>query len=193
MQNEMVNLLFSGVGGQGIILAGKIVAKCALEAGFDVKSNELHGMAQRGGSVINHIRFGKKVYSPMIPLGEADFLVAMEELEALRYIKYLKRNGHVIMNKKNILPAGLEENASSYPKEISNTLKKLNIKISSLDAEKIALEAGSVKIENIVLLGSLSNNLPIPLNICEETIKTSVPEKTIKMNLLAFEKGRSSN
>jgi len=193
MQNEMVNLLFSGVGGQGIILAGKIVAKCALEAGFDVKSNELHGMAQRGGSVINHIRFGKKVYSPMIPLGEADFLVAMEELEALRYIKYLKRNGHVIMNKKNILPAGLEENASSYPKEISNTLKKLNIKISSLDAEKIALEAGSVKIENIVLLGSLSNNPPIPLNICEETIKTSVPEKTIKMNLLAFEKGRSSN
>lgn len=186
---KTISVLISGVGGQGTILAGKILAKCAMDAGFDVKANELHGMAQRGGSVTCHVRFGDKVFSPMIPTGEADFMLAMEELEALRYISHLKKGAFIVMNKRNILPAGLETIPDAYPKEIQKKIEALHFKITALDAQKIARECGSIKIENIVLLGVLSKQLSISKTIWTTVIKTSVPAKTIDINLLAFEKG----
>ena len=187
---QTINVLITGVGGQGTILAGRILAKCALESGFDVKSNELHGMAQRGGSVTCHVRFGDKVFSPMIPSGEADLMLAMEELEALRYLSHMKKGASIVMNKRNIMPAGLENKTDAYPQEIQKKIEELRFKISALDAQKIARDCGSIKIENIVLLGVLSKQLPIKEEIWKEVIKTAVPPKTIEMNLQAFEKGR---
>ena len=185
-------MLIAGVGGQGTILAGRILAKCAMDAGFDVKANELHGMAQRGGSVTCHVRFGEKVFSPMIPVGEAGFMLAMEELEALRYLPHLKKGASIVMNKRKIIPAGLENKPDAYPGGIQKKIEELNFKVISLDAQKIAQECGSIKIENIVLLGVLSKQLPIEKAIWTAVIKTSVPPKTIDMNLLAFEKGREN-
>ena len=188
---KTINVLISGVGGQGTILAGKILAKCALDAGFDVKANELHGMAQRGGSVTCHVRFGDKVFSPIIPAGEADFLVALEELEALRYLPSLKKGAFIIMNKRNIMPAGLENKQGAYPVEISKKIEEQGFKLIALEAQKIAQECGSIKIENIVLLGALSKQLPIKQKIWETVVKNAVPPNTIYMNLMAFEKGRT--
>src|SRR3989339_1038812 len=125
---QTINVLITGVGGQGTILAGKILAKCALDSGFDVKANELHGMAQRGGSVTCHVRFGTKVFSPMIPTGTADFMVAMEELEALRYLSHMKQGSSIVMNKRNIMPAGLENKPDAYPKEIQKQIEALHFK-----------------------------------------------------------------
>ena len=188
---KTTNVLITGVGGQGTILAGKILAKCALDSGFDVKANELHGMAQRGGSVICHVRFGDKVFSPMIPTGEADFMVAMEALEAMRYLSHMKKGASIVMNKRSIMPAGLENNSETYPKDIEKKIKEMNFKITALDAQKIAQECGSIKIENIVLLGVLSKQLPIKEDIWTSVIKQAVPIKTIEMNLAAFAKGSS--
>ncbi len=187
---QTISVLITGVGGQGTILAGRVLAKCAMNAGFDVKANELHGMAQRGGSVTCHVRFGGKVFSPMIPAGEADLMLAMEELEALRYLAHMKKGASIVMNKRNIMPAGLEKTPEAYPKAIRDKIEELQFKIIALDAQKIALECGSIKIENIVLLGVLSKQLPITEDIWQEAIKTSVPPKTVEMNLLAFERGR---
>jgi len=188
---QTINILITGVGGQGTILAGRILAKCALNSGFDVKANELHGMAQRGGSVTCHVRFGDKVFSPMIPTGESDFLLAMEELEALRYLPHLKKEAFIVMNKRNITPAGLENKPDAYPKNIENKIKELHFKIKAFDAQKIAQECGSIKIENIVLLGALSKQLPIKEDIWNEVIKTAVPPKTIDINLAAFKRGQT--
>ena len=189
---QTVNILITGVGGQGTILAGRILAKCALEAGFDVKSNELHGMAQRGGSVTCHVRFGDKVFSPMIPAGEADFMLAMEELEALRYLSHMKKRAFIVMNNRNITPTGLENKPDAYPKEIQKKIEELHFKIKAFDAQKIAQECGSIKTENMVLLGALSKQLPIKEEIWQNVIKSSVPPKTIDINLAAFAKGRES-
>ncbi|OGF44197.1 MAG: hypothetical protein A2452_05305 [Candidatus Firestonebacteria bacterium RIFOXYC2_FULL_39_67] len=188
---KTINVLITGVGGQGTILAGKILAKCALDSGFDVKSNELHGMAQRGGSVTCHVRFGDKVFSPMIPTGEADFMLAMEELEALRYLSHMKKTGYIVMNKRNIMPSSLEKKTDAYPKDIQKKIENLDFKIKALVAHKIALECGSIKIENIVLLGVLSKQLPIKENIWHAVITTAVPPKTIDMNLAAFKCGQA--
>lgn len=188
---KTLNVLITGVGGQGTILAGRILAKCALEAGFDVKANELHGMAQRGGSVTCHVRFGEKVFSPIIPAGEADFMLAMEELEALRYVSQMKKGAFIIMNKRTIMPAGLENKADAYPREIQKQIAALGFIVKTLDAQKIALECGSIKTENIVLLGVLSKQLPIKKEIWEAAIKAAVPRKTIEINLSAFERGQA--
>jgi len=132
METKVTNIILSGVGGQGIILAGRILAKCALDAGFDVKANELHGMAQRGGSVLSHIRFGKKVNSPLIPEGKADFLVAMEELESLRYERFLMPGGTVILNTRKVVPSSIEE--KDYPKDIKEQLEKgINLAAEFID------------------------------------------------------------
>ena len=188
METKVTNIILSGVGGQGIILAGRILAKCALDAGFDVKANELHGMAQRGGSVLSHIRFGKKVNSPLIPEGKADFLVAMEELESLRYERFLMPGGTVILNTRKVVPSSIEE--KDYPKDIKEQLEKGGFKVLPIDAQGIAKQAGSTNVENVVLMGLLSKLLPIPQETWEAAIKENVPAKYLDMNILAFYKGR---
>lgn len=188
MNKEVTSLVLVGTGGQGIVLASRILAWCAFKSGFDVKESEIHGMAQRGGSVIGQIRFGKKVHSPSIPTGGAHIMLALEELEALRYLHFLKDGGKIILNLKQILPASLEP--SLYPENASEQLREKGYKVFPVKAEEIAKTLGSVKIENTVLLGVLSLLLPFSTKIWKEVLTNSVPSKMVDLNLKAFEEGK---
>ncbi|MBF0327899.1 MAG: indolepyruvate oxidoreductase subunit beta [Nitrospirae bacterium] len=185
------NILFSGVGGQGIILASRLVAKCAFNAGIMVKESELHGMAQRGGSVVSHVRYGDEVNSPLIPAGHADVLVAMEELEGLRYTHFLKEGGKVILNLRKIPPPNINP-STPYPDDAPARLASMGFGVVTLDAMAIAKDCGTPKAENIVLVGALSNYLAFDTPLWEETIKESVPAKFLDANLTAFHKGRET-
>ncbi|WP_273040324.1 indolepyruvate oxidoreductase subunit beta [Thermodesulfovibrio thiophilus] len=182
------NIILSGTGGQGIVLASRIIAQVAFISGFDVKESELHGMAQRGGSVIGHVRFGDIVYSPTIPAGMADIMVSFEELEALRYLYFLKPEGIVILNRKKVIPAMIQDN--EYPNNVEFLIKKQGFNVKYIDAEKIAKNIGNPKVENSVILGYLSIFLPFKETAWHEVITKSVPPKTIELNLKAFNKGR---
>jgi len=187
----IINVLFSGVGGQGIILASRILAKCAFVSGYMVKESELHGMAQRGGSVTSHVRFGEEVYSPLIHKGKADFLVALEELEGLRYAYYLKPKGKVILNQKRIMPSSLNPAVAPYPEDVKSQLESMGFHVDNVNALEIANNLGNPKVENIIVMGLLSRYMPFPLSAWEKVIRESVPVKTIEINLAAFEKGRA--
>jgi len=181
------NIIITGTGGQGIVLASRIIANVAFKSGFDVKESELHGMAQRGGSVIGHIRFGKVVYSPNIPWGKADIMIALEELEALRYLHFLKPHGIIILNRKKILPS-IE--GKEYPQNIELLLIEKGFIVKCIDAEAIAKQIGNPKVENSIILGFLSVLLPFKQKLWEEIIKSAVPLKTVEINLKAFNEGR---
>jgi indolepyruvate ferredoxin oxidoreductase beta subunit len=187
MAKETNNILLSGTGGQGIILASRMIALCALKSDFDVKESEIHGMAQRGGSVIGQIRFGKRVYSPTIPAGSAELMLALEELEALRYLHYLKEKATIILNRKQIPPAGFDP--SQYPQDIPERIKNKGFRVIKIDAEEVAKNLGSSKVENTILLGVLSLFLPFKEAIWKEVIKEAVPGKFLELNLKAFEEG----
>lgn len=187
---ETTSILFAGVGGQGIILASQLVAQLAFSLGYMVKESEVHGMAQRGGSVVSHVRFGKEVYSPLIPKGKADFLVAMEELEGLRNVDYLKPTGRVIINTRKVIPATANPKMIPYPEDVIDQLTALGYAVDAIDAFGIAQKLGNQKIENIVLLGTLSNYLPFPQEAWEKIIAESVPKKTITINLTGFNQGK---
>jgi indolepyruvate ferredoxin oxidoreductase beta subunit len=189
MGNKTTNLVLVGTGGQGIVLASRIIAWCAFRSGLDVKESEIHGMAQRGGSVIGQVRFGEKVNSPSIPTGEAHIMLALEEMEALRYLHFLKDNGTIILNLKQIFPPSLDPEL--YPKNVSEKLKNLGFKVYEVKAEELAKSLGSTKIENTILLGVLSLFLPFSVKIWKEVLTTFLPEKMIELNLKAFEEGRS--
>ncbi len=187
---EITSVLFAGVGGQGIILASSILAKCAFQQKLMIKQSELHGMAQRGGSVISHVRFGKEVYSPLIPRGRADFLVALEELEGLRYDFYLKPNGIVILNKKRVIPSTADNAKNLYPDDVKKRLENSGFRVNEIDAIEIAKEIGNPKVENVIIVGALSSYLSFPLDAWEAAIRESVPKKTVDINIAAFKKGR---
>jgi indolepyruvate ferredoxin oxidoreductase beta subunit len=183
---KTVNILICGVGGQGVLLAGDIIAETAIAAGFDAKKSEVHGMAQRGGSVVSHVRYGKKVYSPVIAEGEADLLVSFEKMEALRWIHYLKPGGHAVVNTQEIVPSGLE----SYPKGIDEDIRKRVPDALFVDALALAGEAGNTKAVNTVMLGAFSSYLEFPAEEWKKKIEARVPKKTIDLNLKAFDLGR---
>jgi indolepyruvate ferredoxin oxidoreductase, beta subunit len=187
---QTVSILFAGVGGQGIVLASRIVARCAFSAGYTVKESELHGMSQRGGSVISHVRFGDVVYSPLIPKGKAGFLVALEELEGLRYSYYLKPKGIVILNEKRVMPATVNPDTNPYPEDVKARLIGMGFQVDTLNALEVSKELGNPKVENIIVLGLLSQHLPMPLSAWEKTIHDSVPPRTLEINLKSFERGR---
>lgn len=188
----ITSVLFSGVGGQGIILASKVVGRCAFAAGCDVKESELHGMAQRGGSVISHVRFGDAVHSPLIPQGKADYYVALEELEGLRYQSFLKPGAHVVLNLRQIVPGTVNPETSPYPENVAAQLESAGFCVASIDAAEIARQVGNMKVENIVLVGALSRYLEFPLELWESVIHELVPEKFIDVNLHAFRAGRDA-
>jgi len=185
---EVYNLFLCGTGGQGIVLAGRIIATVAFKSGFDVRESEIHGMSQRGGTVSGQIRFGKVVYSPVFPAGQADSMLALEELEALRYCHYLKKNALIILNERRILPSTLPED--QYPKDVEERLINKGYRVFKVNASEIAKELGSARAENTVLLGVLSQVLPFKVETWEEVISTLVPPKTVELNLKAFRKGR---
>jgi indolepyruvate ferredoxin oxidoreductase beta subunit len=187
---ETTSVLFAGVGGQGIILASKILARCAFNEGLMVKESELHGMAQRGGSVVSHVRYGSEVYSPLIPLGRADFLVAMEELEGLRYEPYLRSGAAVVLNQRRVMPALVNPESGQYPPDAGAQLRARGFRVLELNALEMAKGLGNLKVENIILLGALSQHLSFTIELWERTIAESVPPKTVDLNLRAFHAGR---
>jgi len=188
----ITNVLLVGVGGQGILLASEILAKVAFEEGYDVKKSEVHGMAQRGGSVSSEVRFGPKIYSPLIRKGGADFLLALEKLEALRFIDYLKKEGVLILNDLEIPPLMVSLGKEEYPKDILVHLKKKTSRIVKIAATEIAQTAGNAKTFNLVLLGKLSTFLNFKSSSWEKVIRQEVPPHTIEVNLKAFELGKRS-
>ena len=191
MTNNTKNIMIVGVGGQGSLLASKLLGKLLSNEGYDVKVSEVHGMSQRGGSVVTYVRYGDKVYSPIIDKGEADFIVSFEKLEALRYAPYLKKDGKIIVNTQEIDPMPVITGAAEYPHESLEHLAALGVDIDAIDALTPALEAGSSKATNIVLMGRLSKSLDIDKEKWLAALRESVAPKFVEMNEKAFELGRA--
>lgn len=190
-KNDITNVMIVGVGGQGSLLASKLLGHLLLTEGYDVKVSEVHGMSQRGGSVVTYVRFGKKVYSPVIDKGEADFIVSFEKLEAARYVEYLKRAGRIVVNTQEIDPLPVITGAAVYPDDLVGKMSALGIQVDALDCLSLAEEAGSSKAVNIVLMGRLSKYFDIPEEKWLDAIKQCVPQKFVELNLKAFELGRT--
>jgi len=184
------NIHFCGVGGQGILLASEITASALLSVGLDVKKSEVHGMAQRGGSVEAHLRYGEKVYSPLIELGAVDIQLAFEMLEALRYLPYLHKKSKVIVNTQQIMPPAVATGKAVYPEQILAQLAERELEVVAVDGFDIAKRAGNVKAANVVLVGALSAFLPVSEDVFIEVIRQRVPERFIDVNLAAFAEGR---
>jgi indolepyruvate ferredoxin oxidoreductase beta subunit len=188
-ENETKSILFAGVGGQGILRASDIACEVIMEAGLDARKSEVHGMAQRGGCVTSHVRYGKKVYSPLAEPGSIQTLVSFEKMESLRYLKFLKKDASVIVNTEEIYPPAVNMGDAPYPEDAIGFLKNHYGKVISFNAAELALKAGNIKTANVVLLGSLSNLMNIDKSIWQKVIGNSFPEKLIKMNLDAFQMG----
>jgi indolepyruvate ferredoxin oxidoreductase beta subunit len=187
---DTLNIMIVGVGGQGSLLASKLLGKLLVNEGLDVKVSEVHGMSQRGGSVVTYVRSGEKVYSPIIDKGEADFIVSFEKLEAARYASYLKKGGKIIVNSQEIDPMPVITGAAEYPKNALSKLSEQGIDVDSIDALAPALEAGSAKAVNIVLMGRLSKYLSISEDKWLAAIEQSVKPKFVELNKQAFKLGR---
>lgn len=192
MANKVTNILMAGVGGQGILLASEVLSEVLMLAGYDVKKNEIHGMSQRGGSVVSHVRFGEKVYSPIIPEGEGDILFGFELLESYRYLPLLRKRGKVLVNDLKILPPSVALGQESYPEDIPGKIAKLFPGTKIINGMALALEAGSPRTVNTVLLGALSQMMEIDGNLWQEALRKLVPERYLEENLKAFELGCSS-
>lgn len=186
------NVMIVGVGGQGSLLASKLLGRLLLTKGYDIKVSEVHGMSQRGGSVVTYVRYGEKVYSPIIDKGEADFIVSFELLEAARWTEYLKSGGKIITNTQQINPMPVITGAAEYPAELAEKMSAAGIDLDAFDALKFAEEAGSSKAVNIVLMGRLSNYFDATVEEWMQAIEQSVPAKFLEMNKKAFALGRES-
>ncbi len=188
---ETKNIMIVGVGGQGSLLASKLLGHLLLTEGYDVKVSEVHGMSQRGGSVVTYVRFGDKVYSPIIDKGEADFIVSFEQMEAARYLPYLKEGGRIVTNTQQIDPMPVITGAAQYPQDLIVKMEAKGAVVDAMDCLTLAESAGSVKAVNIVLMGRLSKYFDISAEKWKQAITACVPEKFRDLNLKAFELGRS--
>ncbi|MGB9802498.1 indolepyruvate oxidoreductase subunit beta [Desulfofundulus sp.] len=177
-----------GVGGQGIILASKILAYAAREAGYDIKVSEIHGMAQRGGSVVTQVRLGERVYSPLVTEGEVDIILAFEQLEALRWLTYVRSGGTVIVNNQVIYPVPVLAGMARYPENIVEHLAR-RARTVVVDALERALECGHARAANVVLLGSLARRMPIQLSCWLKAVEACVPARYLEVNRAAFQRG----
>ncbi|MGN0180379.1 MAG: indolepyruvate oxidoreductase subunit beta [Monoglobaceae bacterium] len=183
-----MNIMIVGVGGQGTLLASRILGNTVVSEGYDVKVSEVHGMSQRGGSVVTYVKYGDRVFSPIIGKGEADIILAFEMLEAYRALPYLKKGGKMIVNTQKMDPMPVIVGAMDYPEDIEGKLKS-KVDLISVDALRYAKEAGNIKAVNVVLIGIMAKNTPIPYEKWINTIKTSTPEKFLESNLKAFDLG----
>ncbi len=188
MANKTKNIMIVGVGGQGTLLASRILGNVAINQGYDVKVSEVHGMSQRGGSVVTYVKYGEKVHSPIIDRGEADTILAFELLEAYRAMPYLKCDGKMIVNSQKMDPMPVITGAAKYPEDIEGKLKSA-VDTTVVDALSAAKEAGNIKAVNVVLIGVLAKTGDIPYDVWVETIKETVPPKFLDVNLKAFELG----
>jgi indolepyruvate ferredoxin oxidoreductase beta subunit len=184
-----------GVGGQGTLLASNILAEVGLAAGFDVKKSEVHGMAQRGGSVASHVRWHpEQVFSPLVGLGEADILLSFEKLEALRFAEFLRRGGTAVVNDMAIVPVTVSSGTAVYPgdEHLAKVFASLDAELMMVPGECLAQEAGNVKAANVVLLGAISKLLPLPEETWWECLAQRVPKKFLELNRVAFASGRAA-
>ena len=184
-----LDIMLVGVGGQGTLLAGRVLGSVALRMGYDVKVSEVHGMSQRGGSVVTYVKMGEKIYSPLIEKGEADVILAFEKLEALRWMEYLKEGGRMIVNEQKIDPMPVIIGKTKYPENIIEKLKDKLGNVSSINALKIARESGNIKAVNTVLLGLMAASTEIAGDIWLDAMKEVIPQKLMEVNLKAFEAG----
>ena len=183
------NVMIVGVGGQGSLLASKLLGHILLQEGYDVKVSEVHGMSQRGGSVVTYVRFGEKVYSPIIDKGEADFIISFEQLEAARWLPFLRTDGKLIVNSQTIDPMTVISGAAEYPAGILDALQAAGADVTAIDALQLAVQAGSSKAVNVVLIGVLASKTDIPKETWIQALHETVPAKFLEMNLKAFELG----
>jgi indolepyruvate ferredoxin oxidoreductase beta subunit len=185
----VTNVLIAGVGGQGAILASELLALAAIAAGKDVKQGEFHGVAQRGGAVFSHVRFGDRVYSPMARRGDVDFLLALEKLEALRYAHFVKPGGTIIVNDHKVEPIRVGDERP-YPDDAIESLERKGFNVVAVKATETAIAVGNHRAANVVLLGALAALLEIPEQVWDETLKARIPEKLLSLNQQAFSNGR---
>jgi len=185
----MKSVMIVGVGGQGTLLASRVLGCVMLDAGYDVKVSEVHGMSQRGGSVVTYVRWGDKVESPVINEGEADVLLAFEQLEAARFLPYLKKGGVVVTNTQKIDPMPVITGAAVYPDGLLEKIEEKGVQLTALDALALAKEAGSQKAVNVVLIGAMASSLDIPEESWLAAIEKTVPAKFLEMNKRAFALG----
>lgn len=190
MDNAITNILLVGVGGQGILLASEILSEAFMLAGFDVKKSEIHGMSQRGGSVVSHVRFGKEVFSPVVPEGQGDILFGFELLETYRYLSLLKPGAAVVANDYKISPPSVLLGQSVYPKSLPDKIKASFPDFLLVDGQGLALRSGDVRAANTVMLGAVSKRLQIADDVWQQALKKMVPKKALDINLKAFSMGR---
>ena len=186
------NIMIVGVGGQGSLLASKLLGHLLLNAGNDVKVSEVHGMSQRGGSVVTYVRYGDKVYSPVIDRGEADYIVSFELLEAARWLPYLRKGGHIVTNTQQIDPMPVITGAAQYPEDLVQRMRDTGAQVDAIDCLALAEQAGSAKAVNVVLLGRLSHYFDLPEGSWQESLSALVPEKFLELNRRAFELGKNA-
>ena len=194
MENKVKSLLLAGVGGQGILLASDIICKVMMEKGFDVKKSEVHGMAQRGGCVTSHVRYGKKVYSPLARKGDIDIIVSFEKLEALRYLDYLRSGGMVLVNDEEIYPPSVNLGDADYPKGIYESIRSQfgQEKVKIIPGPELAAQSGNRRAVNTIMLGAISRFIPeISPEDWKKVLSEVLPEKIVKANLKAFDLGRA--
>ena len=189
MANQTTNILIVGVGGQGTLLASRVLAQAAVDLGHDVKVSEIHGMAQRGGSVVSQVRYGPKVFSPIIKKGEADVIMAFERLEAARYLPFLRKDGLMVINTDKIDPLPVMSGEVRYPERLEKKIAAVVPKTVTLDATGIAEGCGTSKAANIVLVGLVGRTLGMPLDSLTEAIRGLVPEKAVDTNIKALHEG----
>ena len=185
-------IMIVGVGGQGTLLASRILGSALLSQGYDVKVSEVHGMSQRGGSVVTYVKYGEKVYSPVIGEGEADLSLAFEQLEAARWLSCLKPEGKVVVNVQQIDPMSVVIGDCEYPTDVLSAVKATGVEVQPLDALPLAVEAGSPKAVNVVLIGAMARSTDIPKDIWLDAVKACVPQKFLELNIKAFELGYES-
>ena len=187
------SIMIVGVGGQGTLLASRILGAALINNGFDVKVSEVHGMSQRGGSVVTYVKYGSKVNSPIVNEGEADLILAFEQLEAARWLQYLKKDGTLIINTQKIDPMSVIIGNSIYPDGVLDAINKAGAKTTNLDALSLAVSAGSAKAVNVVLIGVMASHMDLNRDVWINAIKNTVPEKFLEMNLKAFDLGYNYN
>ena len=190
--SDVKNIMIVGVGGQGALLASKTLGQVLLDAGYDVKVSEVHGMSQRGGSVVTYVRYGDKVYSPIVDKGEADYIVSFELLEAARYTEWLKKDGHIVVNTQKIDPMPVITGAAKYPENLVEKMKGEGFNVDALDCLDLAEQAGTSKAVNIVLMGRLSKYMDFPEEEWLKAIEKLVKPKFLEVNKKAFALGRNA-
>ena len=192
--SESKSIMIVGVGGQGSLLASRILGNVLLSQGYDVKVSEVHGMSQRGGSVVTYVKYSEgKVYSPIVELGEADAIISFEVLEAARYVSYLKKGGKIIVSDQQFDPMPVITGAAQYPADIVKKIRDKGIHILDLDALSLAKEAGNAKAANVVLMGALSNIMDFDEQVWLDAVRACVPQKFLELNLKAFDLGRKAH